>query len=68
LFQSAISFCGENLYNTSAREKAFKPCSAHIHGREARKMTENEKEKAAKPQSDWDGYIIPHRTAASSDI
>jgi hypothetical protein len=31
-------------------------------------MTENEKEKAAKPQSDWDGYIIPHRTAASSDI
>jgi len=27
-------------------------------------MTENEKEQAAKPQSDWDGYIIPHIVAA----
>jgi hypothetical protein len=28
-------------------------------------MTENQKELAAKPQSDWDGYIIPHNETAS---
>lgn len=27
-------------------------------------MTENQKELAAKPQFDWDGYIIPHIQAA----
>jgi len=44
---------------TLAREKVFRPSNAHILSIETRKMTENEKEKAAKPQSDWDGYIIP---------
>jgi len=40
-------------------EKPFKPRNSHNSHLEALKMTDPEKEGAAKPQSDWDGDIIP---------
>jgi len=43
----------------SEGEKPFKPSNALIIFREAREMAEIEKDTAAKPRSDWDGYIIP---------